>query len=264
MKQLQEKLKKLCDEFYGDATIVVKDLQTQEKTDIRGDERFYVASIIKMWFLWLFFMKEQRGELKLDDPVTLDIDPNVVNMGITELMHPGLEWTYSDLLALMVVLSDNHCTNKIIDTLTMDAINAEMDRLGCRDTKVTKKMNAGTYNWSTGNDVADIMERFMTSGELNEKNRKLALYWMENQRYNTKLPVPMKADEDGERVIFRHKTGEIYHAECDAGIMTVPSSGKDIVIVCMTKNLKANIDGIRFQNEVGKIVYEYYTKGEQQ
>lgn len=259
MEALRNQLQKLCDHFKADATIVVKDLGTQEKIDIRGDERFYVASIIKMWFLWLFFMKEQKGELSLDDPVTLDIDPKVVNMGITELMHPGLQWTYSDLLALMVVLSDNHCTNKIIDTLTMDAINAEMERLGCKDTKVTKKMNASTFNWSTGNDVADIFERIMTSDELSEKNRELTKYWLLNQRYNTKLPLPMIADESRENVLFYHKTGEIYHAECDAGVMHVPSTGKDIVIVCMTKNLDANIDGIRFQNEVGKAVYEYYT-----
>lgn len=260
MEKLREQLQALCDGFYADATIVVKDLETQEKIDIRGDERFYVASIIKMWFLWLFFMKEQRGELHLEDRVVLEIDPKVANMGIAELMHPGMEWTYSDLLALMVVLSDNHCTNKIIDTLTMDAINAEMKRLGCRDTMVNKKMNASTYNWSTGNDVADIFERIMTSDELSEKNRELTKYWLANQRYNTKLPMPMKADETGENVLFLHKTGEIYHAECDAGVLQVPSSGKNIVVVCMTKNLKANIDGIQFQNQVGRAIYEYFTK----
>ena len=260
MEELRQQLQQLCDHFYADATIVVKDLQSQEKIDIRGDERFHVASIIKMWFLWLFFMKEQRGELSLDAPVTLDIDSNVVNMGITELMHPGLQWTYSDLLALMVVLSDNHCTNKIIDTLSMEAINAEMDRLGCKDTRVTKKMNASTFNWSTGNDVADLFERIMTSNELSEKNRALAKHWLLNQRYNTKLPFPMKADEKRENVLFYHKTGEIYHAECDAGVMHVPSTKKDIVIVCMTKNLNANVDGIHFQNQVGKAVYEYFVK----
>ena len=260
MNELREKLQKLCDDFYADATIVVKDLDTQEKIDIRGNERFYVASIIKMWFLWLFFMKEQRGELSLDDSVKLECPSSVVNMGISELMHPEMDWHFRDVLALMVVLSDNHCTNKIIDTLTMDAINAEMDRLGCIDTKVTKKMNASIYNWSTGNDVADIFERFWKSEELSEKNRELALYWLENQRYNTKLPLPMEADETREDVIFRHKTGEIFHAEDDAGVMHVPSSGKDILIVCMTKELNANIDGIRFQNEVGKAVYEYYAQ----
>lgn len=260
MKELEAKLQKLCDEFYADASIVVKDLETQEKIDIRGSERFYVASIIKMWFLWLFFLKEQKGELSLDTKVNLYCDPKVENMGISELMHEDMEWTYSDILALMVVLSDNHCTNKIIDTLTMDEINAEMDRLGCIDTKVTKKMNASIYNWSTSNDVADIFERFMTSEELSEKNRKLALYWLENQRYNTKLAFPMISDEEREDVVFMHKTGEIYHAEDDAGIMHVPSTGKDIVIVCMTKNLKTNEDGIKFQNEVGKVIYEYYAK----
>lgn len=61
MEALRNQLQKLCDHFKADATIVVKDLGTQEKIDIRGDERFYVASIIKMWFLWAVLYERTEG-----------------------------------------------------------------------------------------------------------------------------------------------------------------------------------------------------------
>lgn len=258
MEKLKRQLQLACDTFYGEATIVVKDLQTREKIEIKADERFYVASIIKLWPLWLFFKEEQEGKRDLDEKVVLNIDPKVKNMGISHMMHKGMEWTYKDLLTLMTVMSDNHCTNEIMDTLTIEKINEEMARLGVKDTKLNRKMNAGKHNWSTANDVADILEGFMLSDELNEKNRELALEMLAGQRWNTKLPGAWAARGMHEDIILRHKTGEILGSENDAGILSIPSNGKDIIIVCMTKGLSHNPDGIKFNQRVGELVFNYY------
>lgn len=260
MENLQKQLETLCADLDGNATVVVRDLQTKKNIQINGGESFYVASVIKMWLLWLFFMEEQQGKRSLEDKATLVFDRSIVNMGICDLVNDKIEWTYKDMLYLMVVLSDNHCTNHIIDTLTLEKVNAEIQRLGAKGTVFNKKMNAGTANVSTADDVADIFELFFISPQLNEKNRALALEMLSNQRYNTKLPLHFKKKLYSDGNIFYHKTGEIALAEVDAGVLSMPKQAKNVVIVCMAKDLKDNIDGIIFNNKVGDAIYDYFNK----
>lgn len=158
----------------------------------------------------------------------------------------------------MVILSDNHATNHLIDTLTLEKVNAEIQRLGAKGTQFNKKMNAGMANWSTADDVVSIFRDIFQSKELSEKNRELALDMLLNQRYNTKLPLFFNKKMQSDATLFYHKTGEIALAEVDAGVLRMTKTGKDVVIVCMTKDLKDNLDGIRFQNKVGELVYAYY------
>ena len=260
MKELKKQLTKLCEDFDASATVVVKDLQTNENIQINSDKPFYVASIIKMWLLWLFFIEEQEGKRNLEEKVKLNCDLSLINMGICDLVHSDIEWTYKDLLYMMVVLSDNHCTNHIIDVLTLEKVNAEIKRLGAKDTVFNRKMNAGTANLATGDAVASIFELFFTSPQLSEKNRTLALDMLSKQRYNTKLPLNFKSKmlSDGNGNIFYHKTGEIPLAEVDAGVLSMPKQNKNVVIVCMTQDLKNNRAGIVFNNKVGELVYDYF------
>lgn len=259
MDKLKRQLELACDTFYGDAAIVVKDLKTQEQISIRADERFYVASIIKLWPLWLFLREEQEGKRSLDGTVVLDIDPDVKNnFGVSHMFHKGLELNYQDVLSLMIILSDNHCTNEIMDTLGLDNINEEIMRLGAKDTKLNRKMNAYIHNWSTAEDVADLLEKFMYSDELNEKNREIALDILANQKLKGKIPAGWSVRGRHEDVVFRHKTGEVLGSENDAGILTIPSKDKDIVIVCMTKGLKANPDGVEFNKRIGELVFNHF------
>ncbi len=260
MKNLEESLKKLVDDFYGDASIVVQDIKTGEAIGINNDRAFYVASVIKMWLLWLFLLEEQDGKRDLKAKTVLTIDPKVVNMGITELMAKGHEWTWEELLTLMVVLSDNHATNHIIEALTLEKVNAEIQRHNVQDTVFNKKMNAATANWATADDVAKMFELLYTSPELSEKNREIVKYMMANQKFNTKLPLKFKPKLAEHGNVFYHKTGEIALAEVDAGILSMPSQNKDIIIVAMTKDLKDNLDGIDFINKVGELVYNYFNK----
>src|SRR5207244_4137102 len=51
--------------------------------------------------------------------------------------------TLRDAVTLMMIVSDNTATNLVLDVLTTDAVNARMDSLGLKQTRVLRKIGSG-------------------------------------------------------------------------------------------------------------------------
>ena len=257
---MKEQIKNLIDNFKGKASVVVKNLKTNETVAFNENELFPIASIIKINIIIELFRQSENNEIDINKEINIfDYEKEfVLNMGVIHLLNKGLKLTYYDLAVLTMVHSDNVATNILIDAVGMDKINATAKSLGFVHTMFNRKMQAGPAHSTTGNELVLMFELVLNTNLISKESRDAILSMLYQQRWNTKLPWYFISNVRSGKVGFAHKTGEIVGAESDAGILFY--NDNKYIITVLTKDLENNIDGIVFIQEVGKIIYNSVVK----
>src|SRR3954466_10191425 len=93
---LRKKLDSIADAHHGVVGYSVIDLETGTRLSRRGDETFPTASLIKVSILVTVFDLVAKGELSLDDPITLLKIDQVGGSGVSQYFHNGTILTVRD------------------------------------------------------------------------------------------------------------------------------------------------------------------------
>ena len=126
--------------FKGTVYLYAKNLETGKTFEIRGSEKVRTASTIKLPIMVALFDEVEKGKLKWSDELILRDEDKVSGSGVLHEFSGGVKLPVKDVMHLMIVLSDNTATNLILDRITADAVNAEMDKLGFWDTRSNRKV----------------------------------------------------------------------------------------------------------------------------
>jgi len=129
--------------FKGNVSLYAKNLDTGAEYSLGGDERVRTASTIKVAVMIEAFARVADGKVKWTDELTLTKGKKVTGAGILPEFADGLRLTFRDAVTLMMVLSDNTATNLVIDVLGADAVNARMQTLGMKETRLMRKVFGG-------------------------------------------------------------------------------------------------------------------------
>ncbi len=148
---LDERVRADVNAFKGKVFIYAKNLDTGATYTLNGDERVRTASTIKLAIMCEAFARVAEGRAQWDDELVLTEKKKAGGSGILFEFHDGLRLTLRDALHLMIVVSDNTATNLVLDELTTDAVNARMDALGFKQTRVLRKVFGGGES-KAGND----------------------------------------------------------------------------------------------------------------
>ena len=214
-------------EFPGTAGIWVKHLTTGESAGVRDGEMFNSASVIKIPVLVQAFQMAERGELKLDERITIRKDDIRGGSGIFRHHDEGLQPTLRDVLLQMIITSDNTATDLSIAKVGGVArVNAWLKQAGYADGhKLTQttgelfaKYNAlGPADDRNGKTNAD---RSYWLGEISPRSVGLMLEAIENKTIAAAASCEamlrmLRAQQAGQRrlnhylsVPVAHKTGD--------------------------------------------------------
>lgn len=140
---LDEQVRVAVSGFKGKVSLFAKNLDTGATYDFGGDNRVRTASTIKITVMIEAFARVAEGKAKWEDPVVLTESKKVQGSGVLQELSDGLRLTLRDAVNLMMVVSDNTATNLVLDVLTTDAVNARMEQLGIRQTKLLRKVGSG-------------------------------------------------------------------------------------------------------------------------
>ena len=130
-------------QFKGKVSLFAKNLDTGVVYTLDGDERVPTASTIKVAIMIEAFGRVVEGKAKWTDELLLTKEKKVGGAGILPEFTDGLRLTLRDGVTLMMVLSDNTATNLVIDVLTADAVNARMESLGLKETRLMRRVFGG-------------------------------------------------------------------------------------------------------------------------
>ena len=149
-------LARAATEFPGRAGIWVKHLTTGETAGVRDGEMFNSASVIKIPVLVLALQMADRGEINLDERLTIRKEDIRGGSGIFRHHDAGLQPTLRDVLLQMIITSDNTATDLSIAKVGGVArVNAWLKETGYADgqrlVQTTGELLA-KYNALTPND----------------------------------------------------------------------------------------------------------------
>ena len=130
-------------QFKGKVSLFAKNLDTAAVYELGGDDRVPTASTIKIAIMVEAFARVAEGKAKWPDELVLTKEKKVGGSGILQEFADGLRLTFRDGVSMMMIMSDNTATNLVIDVLTSDAINARMESLGLKETRLMRRVFGG-------------------------------------------------------------------------------------------------------------------------
>lgn len=210
------------------------------------------ASMIKVFILAAVMDKANRGELSIDETLTLNGYDKVGGAGILAGYASGTQLPLREVLELMITHSDNTATNMVIDRVGMDAINAYIQSQGYGDTVLRRKMMdydaiaAGRENFSSVRDLGTIFTRLYNYECVNEQFDKIMIDFLVKQTDTDCLPAALPDKQ------IAHKTGALDGLYDDGGI--IYSDQGDAVLVIMTENFTGEYNTIQHMKAFARAV----------
>jgi beta-lactamase class A len=130
-------------QFKGKVSLFAKNLDTGVTYDLGGDDRVPTASTVKIAVMVEAFARVREGKSKWTEELVLTKEKKVGGSGILGEFADGLHLTLRDAVNLMMTMSDNTATNLVIDVLSADAVNARMESLGFKETRLMRRVFGG-------------------------------------------------------------------------------------------------------------------------
>ncbi|MBG9549324.1 serine hydrolase [Cytobacillus firmus] len=224
-----------------------------------ADAIFSSASLIKVPILLAGLLQAEKELLQLEEEVEVAASARVGGSGVLQAMARDLKIKVTDLMTLMIIVSDNTATNLIIELLGIEKINQLFKDLGFNNTSLNRKMmdfealKNGIDNTTTARDmvygIKALAEQKLLSGKYTEK----ALYILENQQFKNKLANTI----DEEKVKVAGKTGELPGIEHDCAIFT--HKRKTVCAAVLVDGLQNQAAGKEVLSAIGSRINQYIT-----
>ena len=199
---------------------MVFDPYSGDTVSLNADRRFVAASISKLYALLTLYRAASRGELSLDDEITMRYsDVWAYGTGVL-YKHPnkypvGYTMTLRECAKVMIKESDNTAELMLNRYLEEESIEAELHRIGATSTRYWHPINI-----TTPNDILLVLKKiadpYYTSPQLSAEMLEL----MTNTAFEDRLPRPLP-----EETRVAHKIGSYESTFSDAGIVFPEKSG---------------------------------------
>jgi D-alanyl-D-alanine carboxypeptidase (penicillin-binding protein 5/6) len=271
---LEKKLGALIEPHAGTVSVAVKHLVTGETACHNDDRPSPTASLIKLPLMVSAYAKIERGELSLDQVLTLSEKDKVPGSGIlTENFSEGTRFSLRDAIHLMIAFSDNTATNLVVDAVGLAQVSDDMAALGCPETKLHSKVfrrdtsifpersRQFGLGSTTAREMVSLLEKLHAGQLVGPTASKQMFQHLLACHDRNKLARHLPAG-----IEFAHKTGEVVDCKTDAGLIMAPS-GPIAICVLTHQNADHNWGDDNEANvlcaEIGKVVYRHFHPDEE-
>jgi len=241
-QKLEAKIEQIDGNLDGVMGVAIEDLKTGGHYFLREEEVFAQASSIKIAVLASLYLQAQQGKLKLTDLYTVQSSDLVADSDIMNGLTPGVtRVTLRDLATMMVAVSDNSATNVLIDRLGIENVNAMLESLDLKHTRLRRKMmdlhaaREGRENISTPREMMTLLDAIYHGKLLNKESTEGFFKLLST---NKKSFIPRDLPPE---LKIANKPGELEAVRNDSGIVFV--EGRPYVICVMTAFLRNEREG---------------------
>jgi beta-lactamase class A len=281
----EARIQAIAASFPGEMGVFARNLKTGETIELNADTRFPTASVIKLAVLVEAFHQIADGKLSLDTRVTVRESDKVGigDSGTVNELHDGIELTVSDLVNLMIVVSDNTATNLLVARLGTAAINARMERYGLKNTKLFRPTFRDGHpdccpelereyglGMSTPREMAAVMQWIASGGAVNQEASKQMFEILRRQQDLNMIPRRLPA---GAGVVTANKTGTDAekqpdasgargHIHHDVAIVRTPNASWVLAVLTRrgrSQTWSADNEALVAGAEISKVIYERWT-----
>ena len=285
----------------GMVGVAVQRVGGTELTTLNAGVTFPMASTFKIAVAGAILARVDKGELKLDQMITVDPAVIVRSAGIAEQMpHPGIAMSVHNLLELMLTRSDNTAT----DVMTAQAggpaaVTAWLRKVGVTAQRVDSDTARVIYRAYDVTPGPGTFEQNMAAA-MTANPEKAKLGGVPNPAFNADprdatTPEAMVqlllAIRDGKALspastatliaimerchtgdarlkgllptgtVVAHKTGTLRSIANDVGIVTLPDGGQFAIAVYVKGDTKGTVVQDRVIAEIARTAYDYFLLG---
>lgn len=250
---LRQNLIDCINEHHARGAFLIKDLRSGETVAFHEAEVVPSASLIKLFILVRAFEAIRDGKAALTDEVPVNAK-DIVAFSVLEFLKPRA-YQLEELLRLMIVYSDNTATNILMDHFGIDAINETIKGLGYSASVLQRKMmdfkaaEEGRQNYTSVNEMADLLERLYSGKLLGEPYDEQMLEIMKGQADET-----MMRQELPDELVIARKSGELDALDHDVAIVYTEQG--DYIYVFFAWEAEDNNRARDILSITSKMVYE--------
>ncbi len=255
--RLRARLERIDAGLDGVLGLSLRDLKTGTTFEIRPDEPFPQASVIKLAVLYELYRQADEGKIALGE-VTRPPAARVAGDGVLKALGPAVSLTWRDAAVLMMGWSDNAAANLLIDRLGMDAVNRRLETLGLTQTRLRRRMMdleaaaRGLENVSTPREMRLLVETIHSGAGLSpERAKDLRLVAATTKSSDFRAPLP-------DTVVVIDKDGELEAVRIAAAVVELPNRPYSASI--MTTYLRRDADGEAAIREISAALYETFDR----
>ena len=228
-----EEMKARLDLLPGDISVYLKNMASGETFAYNANRELNAASVIKVPVMLEAYRAGCAGEIDLNERLTIRREDIMPSCGVLNQLSLQ-SMSISDLVTLMIIVSDNTAANLLIDRLGIDQINRTLRAQGLKKTTLRRKLfdavaaAQGIQNTITAGEIGILMEKICTFDSVTrspDQDRRM-LQILSAQRLNGKIPFYLHG-----RYIVAHKTGEDDGITHDAGIVLQKDTGKPVCVM---------------------------------
>jgi beta-lactamase class A len=255
--------KEISDEigrFKGEVGIVIRDLDKNWQLSYNKEMLFPSASLAKIPIMAGCFQAAQDAKLKLDRHVKLKSSDKFSGHGILKNMHPGVVFSVEELIGLMIYDSDNTATNIVTAKVGIDYLDNFFKQMGLKNTNLSRRIadyqsrDKGIENYTTAEDMADILEGIYRKTLINKDISEKCLRLLKLQQINDRIPKYLPVE-----LTIAHKTGLEQGVCHDVGLVY---TRKGAFIICVLTKHK-NVTSVPSKEFIAKISLHTYNYFEQ-
>src|SRR5215218_238008 len=220
VEKLHSKLPGISQSHAGTHGVMVFDPYSGETASLNADRRFVAASLSKLYALLTLYRAASKGELSLDDEITMR--PSDVWAYGTGVLYKrpnkypvGYTMTLRECAKLMIKESDNTAELMLNRYLGEEEIEGELHRIGADSTRYWSPINT-----TTPNDILLVLKNIADPSYTSPKLSADMLELMTDTSFEDRLPGPLP-----EETRVSHKIGSYENTFSDAGIVFPEGSG---------------------------------------
>ena len=243
--ELKEEISQYLKNRKGDYSLYYKDLLNEDELKINEDEIFLAASVIKIPIMIEYFRQLEAGTIDPNELFIIPSSKRVGGSGILSELRKDIKMSLSEMILLMIVLSDNTATNLVIEKLGINNINNFLENRNY-DSCLKRKMmdyesrKKGIENYIKADEIGEILQDIYESNfsRISKKSCEKMFSIMSRQKIRDKLSFYIPEDD---WVKVASKTGTLDKVEHDASIFNFANN--KFVLVVLSKNLPTNAYG---------------------
>ena len=245
-----EKIRTEMETLPGHLGFYYKNMATGETYGVRADEAFLAASVIKLP-LYLHILKEAAaGKIDSAEKLTVEDWEKMPSCGALTLFTGAVEADIQTLCRLMIDISDNTATNKLIRYCSIDGVNTGFAAMGLRKTVLRRLLfdsaasKRGIENTICPKEIGVLLEQLYRKTFVSPAVSAAAVDTLLKQQVDHKLNGKLC-----DRVDIAHKTGEDTNLSNDVGIVYAPQP----FVVCFAGH---DTDVYRWEDLIRRAAYD--------
>ena len=227
--QVLESIHKEMDQIPGHTGFYYKNLVTGLEYGVRADEAFGAASVMKLPLFLHVLERASAGCFNMTDKLLVTEEDKVPICGALTLFTDDIEVDICTLCRLMISISDNTATNRLIRHCTIEGASEGFRKMGLEKTVLRRRLfdraasKAGIQNSICPAEIGMLLEKVYRNEFVSADVCKEVIDTLMLQQVDHKLNGKLCGQVD-----IAHKTGEDDQLSNDVGIVFA----KEPFVIC--------------------------------